>query len=285
MAAMAEFFREYFRYDRAPDVNKDEKAFPFHSPADLVADTDLWVRDVVSVRMRVLATLLTSGNGYVRPRTAPSYSLSPITPASAPPRAVELPAGQRSGILTQPSFLVAFSENDQNDPIRRGKWIQQSLLCGSLPDTIPANVPPLPELPNSTLRERLAAHRTLPGCVACHALMDPLGLALEGYDHVGRIRSSEQGRPVDTRGEFIGTGTAIDGPFNGARELAQRLASSGLVEQCFVRHSFRYWYGRNESDADGCALAAAQAAYERSEGDVFELLVALLTSDSFVFRI
>jgi hypothetical protein len=98
------------------------------------------------------------------------------------------------------------------------------------------------------------------------------------------VRTTEQGKPVDARGEVVGTGTAIDGPFNGALELGQKLAGSALVEQCFVRHNLRYWLGRNEIEADACTLASAHEAYRRSGGDQVELLVALIASDAFQLR-
>ena len=33
-----------------------------------------------------------------------------------------------------------------------------------------------------TIRERLAQHRSNPSCASCHAVIDPLGFALENFD-------------------------------------------------------------------------------------------------------
>jgi hypothetical protein len=281
--ALQRFFREYFRYDHAADVFKDAKAYPQHAPVELIADTDRFVRDVVDQRKDLVATLLSAPWGYAQSKTAPAYGLTAT--AMMPLTRVQYPAGQRAGLLTQPSFLTAFSQMEENDVIRRGKFIAQSLLCLPLPDTPPENVPPLPPMPNATLRERLAVHRTsVPSCAACHNLMDPLGFGLEGYDHVGRVRTTELGRPVDTIGAINGTGTEIDGPFRGAIELGGKLAGSPAVGRCFVRYSLRYWFGRDEADLDACTLAAAEDALAKSGGDVVELLAALYTSDSFLLR-
>ena len=62
------------------------------------------------------------------------------------------------------------------------------------------------------------------------------------------------------------------------------LADSDHVEQVFVRHAFRYWMGRNETLNDSPTLVAADRAYVDSDGSFKELLVALLTSDSFLMR-
>jgi hypothetical protein len=281
--ALARFLREYLGYDNAPNIFKDPKAHPYHAPVELVADTDAWLRDVLNERKDLLKTLFTAPWGYARQKTAGSYGLAAAPAAAA---RADFPAGQRAGILTQPSFLVSFSGNEENDPIRRGKFIAQSLLCIGLPDSPPEDVPPLPPAPDATLRERLEVHRNAkPNCVGCHRIMDPLGLGLEGYDHTGRHRTTEAGKPVDTRGEIVGTGTAIDGPFDGALALGAKLASAPVVEQCFVRHGLRYLFGREERDGDGCALEAAHEALGRSGGDVVEVVAALVTSESFLYRL
>jgi len=199
------------------------------------------------------------------------------------PAAVTFPKGQRAGILTQPSWLVAHSINSDNLPVQRGRFISESLLCRPVPDLPLTTVPVPPELPNSTFRERLRAHSELPQCAGCHALMDPLGFPFEQYDHVGRYRTTEGTRTVDTSGTLIGAGPA-DGAFSSPIELAQRLARSPVVETCFTRHAMRFWLGRVEGLADGCGLEAAQAAYARSGGDVTKMFVEILSSESFAYR-
>lgn len=279
---LTRFFREYFQYDGVTDVAKNEKEFPFHKPEQLVDDTDQFVRALLEDGNDVLSNLLTADWGFVRADTAPSYNLSETSPT---PKRVNFPAGQRAGILTQPSFLTAFSEADANAPVHRGKFIASSLICLSLPDTPPNTVPPLPDMPEATLRQRLSVHaNSEPHCRACHDIMDPLGLGLEAYDHVGRFRTEDMGQPADATGAVVGTGTELDGPFNGALELGQKLAKSSVVRQCFVRHNFRYWFGRHETTADGCALSSADEALSRGGGDPVRMVAAFLGSDSFLFR-
>jgi hypothetical protein len=278
---LARFAREYFLFDRAPDIFKDQKLYPFHAPLDLVDDTARFVRELLAGGGDFFSGVLTASWGFARKTTTQSYNLTG-TPGDQPAR-VELPAGQRSGILTQPSFLVSFSATDDTNPVSRGKFIAQSLLCKALPDTPPGEVPPLPKTADQTMREKLMVHRmAAPTCRSCHDLMDPLGLGLEGFDHVGRFRTTDHGKPADASGELTGSGNG-DGPFKDAADLSRRLAASPVSRQCFVRYNLRYWLGRPELDSDGCALTAA---FDASKGgaDMAALVVSLLTSDSFLYR-
>lgn len=92
-------------------------------------------------------------------------------------------------------------------------------------------------------------------------------------------------RPMDSSGALTGTGDPkLDGEVKDAFELVDRLAKSELVRQSFVRHTFRYWMGRNEMLDDSPTLMAADRAYLEGGGSFKELLVSLLTSDSFLTR-
>jgi mono/diheme cytochrome c family protein len=91
--------------------------------------------------------------------------------------------------------------------------------------------------------------------------------------------------PLDTRGEITGTDDPkLDGPVQDARELVTRIADSDHCRQVWIRHVFRYYLGRNETLADAQSLQEADQAYVKSGGSFKALLVALLTSDSFLKR-
>ena len=91
--------------------------------------------------------------------------------------------------------------------------------------------------------------------------------------------------PVDATGELTGTGDpALDGPVKDASDLVHRLAKSSRVRQSIIRHAFRYWMGRNETLSDSKTLIDADRAYTTSGGKFSEVIVSLLTSDSFLYR-
>ena len=203
---------------------------------------------------------------------------------------------KRAGILSHPSWLIAHSLNSTTDPVKRGKWIREKLLAGSIPDvpiTVDASVP---EDHNKTLRERYKITEAK-DCWNCHKKMNPLGYAFETFDDFGRWRDKEtmeglpkvkgkyQTRPVNSKGYLDGTGNkSLDGEVSNAFDLVQRLSKSRRVQQSFIRHAFRYWMGRNEMFSDSKTLIRAEKAYMDNGGSFKAMLVSLLTSDSFIYR-
>jgi hypothetical protein len=194
------------------------------------------------------------------------------------------PEGERLGILTHPSWLVSHSDAMDNHVIRRGRWIQERLIGGAIPD-VPITVDAmLPDEPRTPLRQRMRVTRE-DYCWTCHRKMDPLGFPFEMYNHAGLYREVEYREPVDTTGEIIDSGDPeLDGKVANAFELIQKLAESERVEQVFVRHAFRFWMGRNETLNDAPVLQAAHRAYRDNNGSMKALLVSLLTSDAFLYR-
>ena len=194
------------------------------------------------------------------------------------------PKGQRLGILTHPSWLVSQSDAMDNHAIHRGKWVQERLIGGAIPD-VPITVDAmLPDEPGKTLRERMRVTQET-YCWTCHKKMDPLGLPFEMYNHAGLYRTEELNKPVDTTGEIIESGVpGLDGKVNDAIDLIQKLANSERAEQVFVRHAFRFWMGRNETLNDAPVLQAAHRAYKESGGSMNALILSLLTSDAFLYR-
>jgi hypothetical protein len=82
-----------------------------------------------------------------------------------------------------------------------------------------------------------------------------------------------------------GTGDpALDGDVKDAFDLIDRLAKSAKVRQSILRHAFRYFMGRNETLSDSKTLIDAEKAYLKSNGSFDEVIVSLLTSDSFIYR-
>jgi len=318
------FFREFFGYHLATEVFKDDKDNKDHEARVLVSDTDRLVEFLVAQDRDVFRELLTTRKAFVNfavdfkkktPKRASenkkNFHVAYGLPADwqwTAEQPIELPAGQRAGILTQPSWLVAFSMNFDNHPITRGKWVRERLLGGTVPD-LPITVDAqLPNTPEHTLRQRLEVTKA-EYCWQCHQRMNPLGLPFEQFDHFGRFRATERVQdkeataanvdskgksrgpvfkeaPLDTRGVVALTSDArLDGEVTDPLALMQKLADSERVRQVFVRHAFRYWLGRNETLADAPVLQAADRAYVEGGGSFKALLVSLLTSDAFLYRV
>jgi mono/diheme cytochrome c family protein len=325
------FFREYFEYANATNVFKDKPKTFVHEPRQYVSDTDRLVKFILDQDKDVLRELLTTNKSFVNYTTAknkqknmdeakqavvlnPNNNKGQTGPESVygiekwiPEQPVTLPANTRLGILMQPSWLVAWTTNFDNDPVRRGRWVRERLLGGSVPDLPIGVVAQVPDDPHRGFRDRLTVTREAK-CWKCHQRMDELGLPFEQFDHYGRFRTTETvldpeatAKNIDKKGKPLGPVTReipllvtgiirdsgdpkLDGDVRDPREFVTKLANSERVRQVFIRHAFRYYLGRNETLADAKTLQDADRAYVASGGSFKELIVSLLTSDSFLYR-
>jgi hypothetical protein len=290
-AAVTTFFNQWTGAQRLEITTKSATAFPAFSPAlkaAMAAELPALVEHVLWSGDHSLKSLLTESVGFVDAGLASLYGVAaPVSSAAGPVR-VELPAEQgREGILTQAGFLSVQGHPDQTSPVLRGKFVRAMLLCqppSPPPPDVDISLPPMDA--GGTARARLASHLTVgTSCNACHALMDPIGLAFESFDAMGQHRDSEGGQPLDLTGEISGaTDPALAGTFNGVRELALKLAESEQVRACLATQWFRYASGRSEAEADECSLGAMRDAFTGSSGDVLELIVATTQTDAFWFR-
>src|SRR4029434_4997461 len=123
----------------------------------------------------------------------------------------------------QGSLLLVTSNANRTSPVIRGKWILENML-GSQAPTPPPDVPPLWERPTAaarSVRERIEQHRSNPACAGCHKIMDPIGLALENFDAIGRWRTTDEGVTIDASGRLV-DGTVIDGQASLRKALLNR---------------------------------------------------------------
>lgn len=303
------FFREYFEYDKAKTVFKDERRrepplYNNNMATAAVLELDNLIRWVLSNDKDVFRTLLTTERTYVDFDYARQQRLSGkglpegfvLARRSyliyglgddwkwTDKQPVSFPKNQRMGVLTHPAWLIAFSDNEKNKAIQRGRWIQTKLLGGTVPDapiTVNAQLPE--EDGKSTLRDRMHVTREN-YCWTCHQKMDPYGLPFEQYDLYGYYRTKELGKPVDTTGKLSIGNSEVDGAVKSPFEMIARIAESRLAKQVFIRHAFRFFMGRNETLADAPTMIAAEKAYDESQGSFKALVTSLLTSDSFLYR-
>ncbi|MEO8098989.1 MAG: DUF1592 domain-containing protein [Acidobacteriota bacterium] len=185
-------------------------------------ETELLFQNIMREDHSVME-LLTADYTFVNQRLAQHYGIPGIYGSHF--RKVQLTDPNRRGILGQGSFLTVTSESNRTSPVKRGKYILEAIL-GTPPPAPPPNVPALKENDEggknaTTLRSRLALHRAAATCSTCHSVMDPLGLALENFDAVGRWRSKELGGEIDTAGQ-LADGTKVSGPTELRAALTRR---------------------------------------------------------------
>jgi hypothetical protein len=163
---------------------------------------------------RPITTLLDASYTFVNDRLARHYGISDIRGPEM--RRVDLPASSpRRGLLGHASILTVTSVADRTSPVTRGKWVLENLLGLPVPKPPPGvetNLDVSVHLDGpTTLRRRLEAHRENPACRNCHAVMDPIGFAMEPFDKIGKLRTEDGGLPIDSRGTMV-DGTAVNGP-------------------------------------------------------------------------
>ena len=102
--------------------------------------------------------------------------------------------GIRGGLITQAGILTVTSEATRTSPVKRGIWILETIF-NRPPPPPPPNVEPLEEKEENGLTsmvQKLEAHRENKACASCHMKIDPLGLALERFDGIGKLREKER---------------------------------------------------------------------------------------------
>ncbi len=197
---------------------------------------------------------------------------------------LELPAEQRAGVLTLASVLSSHAGPRQPSPVGRGVAVLDRLLCTTL--SPPGDVPPLEQslegLDPQTNRDKYDIHQAADACGGCHRIIDGIGFAFEHYDSMGRWRELDNGHPVDATGQLVGVD--VEGSVDGAVQLAQALAQSRDVHDCYVRQWFRWGFGRNETDDDAPTLTGLADGFWESGGDIQELVVNIAGSHQFRHR-
>jgi hypothetical protein len=264
------------RYDliRKPDLSSG-------APVSLRKSAELFLNALYDENRGVRA-LLTSPEAFVDANLAPLYGLAGTFGTEF--KRVDVTDQPRRGILTHPGFLALFAGEAQPDPIHRGVFINEQILCVDLqPPT--ANVPPLPgEQPNTTNRQRIEALTGKGTCgQACHAtLINPLGYAFENYDWLGRYRTTDGGLAVDATGAYVLDGS--EKSFQNGLELVELMAGSQDAHRCYAKHWLYYLAGRLPDEADAATLDALAAQSSAENISTKDLVRALVQSESFLTR-
>jgi hypothetical protein len=193
----------------------------------------------------------------------------------------------RGGILTQASILSLTSDGTRHRPVHRGAWVSEAILART-PSPPPPNVDPLEPVTGkqrkTTIRSKLEAHAIDPNCVSCHAKIDPLGLAFENFDAIGRWRETEHvigGIGEDPRVDASGklpNGNTFDGPAEFKRLLAE---DEDLLAEAFLEHLATYALRRVMTIDDKEELKAIAQSLKDGQFRLKGLIQGLVLSDLF----
>jgi len=280
------FVDEWWELEPLPTVEKDQSLYRLWTPAlpaSFGQETTLFLADAWQSGAP-LGALLTSPSTFADTDLANFYGDAPPADGTGFQR-VALDPARGAGLFTQGAFLATHAHADQTSPVLRGKFVRARLFC-TPPQPPPPDIvvkPPTVD-PRLSTRQRFQQHTADGFCATCHLNMDPIGFGFEHYDATGRWRDIDGGQPVDATGMLAGTD--VDGPFDGAAQLASKLAGSSEVAACSATQWFRYAFGRSEAlPADGCALATlADALAGKGGGDFRTMVRTTVTLPAFRMR-
>ncbi|WP_152054133.1 DUF1592 domain-containing protein [Tautonia marina] len=241
-AKVLDFFRKWLKIDDIPDLAKDPELFAEFTPeviSDLRTSLELFLEDVIwNSDAADFRRLLLDEPLMLNGRLAAFYGAD--LPEDSPFAPVAEGIGQRAGLLSHPYLMANFAYTSESSPIFRGVFLARNVLGVRLRPPQEAFAPLAPDLhPDLTTRERTALQTSPESCMSCHALINPLGFALEHYDAVGRFREQDNGKPIDATGLYQ-TRTGDTATFEGVRELAAFLAASDEVADAFVERLFQH---------------------------------------------
>lgn len=280
-SSVREFFRQWFWMDelRPFDGRINDPKFtafagsyrPQASTRDAAINETLDMVVYNAARNADLRALVTDRRSFARTSDiATLYNVPVWNGNDTPPT---FPDADRVGLLTRVGFLANGSA-DTTLPITRGYRVLAGLLCQRVPPPPDNTINPNADLSGLlSTRERLERLTEMAGtsCRACHAgSLNPWGFVMEGFDALGRVRTSEvirdaSGaqlgvRPLNTSTTLV-AGTMAPRTVSTAAQAQQYVLDSGLLEGCFAREYFRYTFARTDiaGDANLIGRLAGQA--------------------------
>ncbi len=282
-ALTSNFAGQWLQFRAVPRHQPDLVVFPEFSSElaqSMVGSTERFFHELLSTRLP-LARLVTAETVPVDLRLAALYGVPGVADESW--RSVATPPGRGAGVLGHASVLMVTSERGRTSPVKRGAWVLSNLLC-SPPPPPPPGVEGLDEGPSNeatlTVRERLKQHQTAPACAACHATMDPIGFGLENFDAIGRWRTEEHGKPLDTLG-ILPDGTS----FSTAEQLGRIVASDPRFLRCVAQKLSTYALGRVIDEARDTNLITEMVDQaSAADASLLSMALALVKSPYFLER-
>ena len=195
------------------------------------------------------------------------------------------PENHRGGLLSMSAVLGLTSDGTRHRPVHRGVWLSETIL-GKSPPPPPANVPAIepnpPQNPKATLREKIEAHRNDANCAACHATIDPLGLAWDNYDAIGQWRTREKVATGLGEDPLIDpSGLMPDGrAFKDATEFKRLLLEDrDKVVRAFIEHLCTYALRRVLTVDDSDDIKAIVANVNSNQNGVRDIVRAVAQSE------
>jgi len=239
-AKLRDFLHHWLHVEEGAEIAKDQKEYPGFDQGvvmDLRTSLDLFAESIVWSEASDYRQLLLSDTILMNERLAKFYGQKVEAGAGFQP--VKMDADQRGGVLTHPFVLATFSYTKSSSPIHRGVFVTRNIL-GLMLKPPPMAIAFMDDKfdPSFTMREKVTELTSKPACMSCHVTINPLGFSFERFDAVGRVRTTDNKKPVDPTSDY----TTSDGnviKLTGARDVAIHAAESLSGQTGFVRNLFQ----------------------------------------------
>jgi mono/diheme cytochrome c family protein len=285
------FPRQWLQLRRVGMFAPDKVLYPDYDEyleKSMIAETVGFFGDVLK-RNASLREFLDSDWTLMNERLAKHYGIGGVR-GETMQRVSLKPEDHRGGLLTQAAILSLTSDGTRHRPVHRGVWVLESLV-GKPPPAPPANVPaldaPAANARKTTVREKLEAHRSDANCAACHRKIDPLGMAFDNYDAIGRWRTVET----------VPTGTGDDpkldpsGELPDGRKFADAVGLRKLLlddtdkfAAAFTEKLATYALRRGTTFSDRAELRRVADQSKAGDYKLASLIESLVTSELFLKR-
>jgi len=289
-AVVKYFFDSLFPITTLTDQARDTTLYPKFSPqigAYMRQETETFLQNEIFNGKGTWPSVLTADYTYVNGPLAAFYGISGVTGSDF--QKVQLDTTKRMGLLTQGAVMTGTTVTNSTNPVLRGSFVVNKLMCQnvSLPSDpgLLAQVKVPENVGGTTARQRFSAHSSQVVCRSCHALMDPIGFALENYDAVGQYRTQEGDQTIDASGKIPDVGGETHQTVVGGVQLAQQLAESETAQRCFAQHWLEYGYGRTlkQTPEELCLQEKLNTAFKASGYNVKQLLLDLTQTPAFLY--
>ena len=241
-ALVSNFASQWLYLRELQNARPDTPEFDGNLRRSFQRETEMLFRTILR-EDRSIVDLLDADFTFVDERLARHYGIDGIRGSRM--RRVELgPDSPRRGLLGQGSILTVTSAANRTSPVQRGKWVLENVLGAPPPQPPPGVETNIDgdgaKAKATTLRQRMEQHRANAACASCHRLMDPIGFALENFDHAGKWRTLDGQTPIDATGQMV-DGSRLDGAESLRRTLVAR---ADLFADVAVEKMLTYAVGR-----------------------------------------
>lgn len=256
--------------------------FPSTLKQSMFKETQAFLRDVI--RNRPVSELLTAEYSYLNDELSGFYGIQ-VQGATSAFTKVTLPqSSRRRGFLSQGTTLMMTFRGQQHRPVLRGNYVLGQILCDVPVGTVPDNATnPDAKLPaNPTFKQILAAHRDNPDCAGCHMAMDPVGLAFDHFDGVGRFRTTYgpaySNLAVDTTESLYGKA------FQSSYDMMDILAASDKYYRCVAKNAYAYSVKVPETNDEKCEVQSMATELQQKNLTLVDFIRNVVVKDQFIKR-